>query len=257
MKNILKLKGIMAIAFIVIACSPKKSEKQQQIQTPPESGASAVQTQSQQTSDLSKVMYVNALEGLRFRSTPDINGERIGLLPHLAEITVISEGIDDITIDNIRGKWVLMQYRTRVDMAYGTSPLEGWVFNGYLMDWSEDEYQNQLKKIDFELHFKADNEQKIIGRWTPGSDWYRYIFSSDGTYSCSLLETSYSKSGTWQVKDNSLFLSQIEQGDYEPEVNDPPLIYVYKFAVIGNDTLLVRNVNEEHELTEIFFRLGQ
>ena len=70
----------------------------------------------------SNTMYVNASAGLRIRSTPDLNAERIGVLPHLTEVVVVQEQESAVTIDWIKGKWTLVRYG-------GT---EGWVFGGYL-----------------------------------------------------------------------------------------------------------------------------
>jgi hypothetical protein len=269
MKNIFKLVGIMVIALMVITCTPKKTENNvaheaviTELQTQFDSlNQSEAEIQPEQTSDLPKVMYVDALEGLRVRNSPNIDGDRIGLLPHLANVNVINEDIDYITIDSIKGKWVLIQFITPFNLAYGNKPLEGWVFNRYLMDWSEDDYQNHLNNINFELFFQTGNAQNIAGSWIPGfinsgsgNYWTRYSFESNGKYNRSTLETSFGASGTWQVKDNSLFLNQAEQGDYEPVVNEQPLSYVYKFAVIGNNTLLWRSVDQENKLTQIFYR---
>jgi hypothetical protein len=146
-----------------------------------ESGITTAQAQTP-SADTPKVRYVNSVEGLRVRNTPNINGERTGLLPHLAQVNVIAEDTDDVTIDNIKGKWVSIQFITPFNLAYGTNPLEGWVFNGYLTAWTEDDYQNQLNGIDFELLIQADNTQNIAGNWIPGFSnsgpgnyWTRYI----------------------------------------------------------------------------------
>ncbi|MDR0474025.1 MAG: hypothetical protein LBH43_10195 [Treponema sp.] len=56
-----------------------------------------------------KYMYVNATDGLRVRNSPNINGERIALLPHLTVVAIIREDSSFVTIDNIRGKWVFIQ----------------------------------------------------------------------------------------------------------------------------------------------------
>ena len=209
-----------------------------------------------------KEMYVNASEGLRVRSSPNINGDRIGLLPHLAVITVVGEYAEDVVIDDISGKWVLMQFITRHKQANGLKPLEGWVFSGYLIDWSQDEYQIFLDSINFSQYYQADSARKIARNsspnnqwsyWSPGNNWTVYGFGSDNKYYSGLIETSYRTSGTWQIKDNSLIFSQIEHGDSEPEINNPPLLISYKCVIIGNNTLLLRNENPENQITEIFF----
>ena len=213
--------------------------------------------------DYPKEMFVNSPDGLRIRNSPDINGERIGLLPHLAGITVISEDANDVTIDNIRGKWVLMRFTTLLNTAYGREGIEGWVFNGYLNDWSHDDYQKYLNEMNLNLYIKSDNAQKITGDsspdnnwtvWAPGNGWTVYYFGSDGKYSSGLLETSFGTNGIWQIKDNLLYLSEIESGDHEPQVHEHSLSYVYQFTVFGNSTLLLKSVNQEDKSTQIFFK---
>jgi hypothetical protein len=70
---------------------------------------------------LNKTMYVNSSEGLRVRNLPSIDGEKIGLLDFNTEIKIISEDNISVTIDGIEGKWVKI-----------ITPIEGWVFSGYL-----------------------------------------------------------------------------------------------------------------------------
>jgi hypothetical protein len=77
-----------------------------------------------------KTMYVNSPEGLRVRNLPSIDGERIGLLDFLAEVKIITEDNISVTIDGIEGKWVKI-----------ITPIEGWVFSGYLDD--------EIEEIDF------------------------------------------------------------------------------------------------------------
>jgi len=81
--------------------------------------AAMTETQAQ---EISAVMYVNATAGLRVRSSPDLDGERIASLSYMSEVRVTRQGENTVTIDGITGKWV---YVTAGDT-------EGWVFGGYL-----------------------------------------------------------------------------------------------------------------------------
>jgi len=67
-------------------------------------------------------MYVNSPEGLRVRNSPDINGERIGLLDDLTLVRVIKQDETTIDINGIKGKWTYIE----------TENIQGWVFSGYL-----------------------------------------------------------------------------------------------------------------------------
>ena len=67
-------------------------------------------------------MHVNAQAGLRVRNRPDLNGDRIGLLYHQSEVSVIMEDGNIVNIDGIYGNWVFVV----------SDNVEGWVFGGFL-----------------------------------------------------------------------------------------------------------------------------
>ena len=71
--------------------------------------------------DLDITMYVNATSGLRVRGSPGTGGEILGALEYLAEVNVVRENDNVVAIGGTSGRWV-----------YINSPVEGWVFNGYL-----------------------------------------------------------------------------------------------------------------------------
>ena len=68
------------------------------------------------------VKYVNASAGLRVRSSPDLNAQRIGVLDNLTEVRVMEEDGNSLNIDGIEGKWTLVE----------SGNILGWVFGGYL-----------------------------------------------------------------------------------------------------------------------------
>ena len=70
---------------------------------------------------LNRTMYVNATSGLRVKSTPGAEGEILGALEYLAEVNVIMEANNIVTIDGVEGRWV-----------YIDRPITGWIFDGYL-----------------------------------------------------------------------------------------------------------------------------
>jgi hypothetical protein len=73
---------------------------------------------------INKTMYINASGGLRVRSLPSIDGERIGLLNYSTEISITREVNKNLIINGIEGKWVYIK----------ADNIEGWVFSGYLSD---------------------------------------------------------------------------------------------------------------------------
>jgi hypothetical protein len=92
---------VLCISVLMIACNKKQTETTQE--------------------DLTKVMYVNASEGLWVRNSPDINGKKVGLLQNLTQVIITKENINTVNIGGVEGKWV-----------YITEPIEGWVFDGFL-----------------------------------------------------------------------------------------------------------------------------
>ncbi|MDR2972225.1 MAG: SH3 domain-containing protein [Bacteroidales bacterium] len=74
-------------------------------------------------------MYVNVIDGLYHRSSPQISSEKIGLLTFGEEITVFERSNID-TIDGITDYWYKTQPRVN-----GSSKNEwSWVFGGFLSD---------------------------------------------------------------------------------------------------------------------------
>jgi hypothetical protein len=70
------------------------------------------------------VMYVDSPEGLRVRNEPNIDGEKIFLLPHRGVVKVVEIDNNTVSIDGINGNWYLIKY----------NEINGWVFSGYLTD---------------------------------------------------------------------------------------------------------------------------
>jgi hypothetical protein len=123
-------------------------------------------------------MYVNSSEGLRVRNSPNLNGEKIGLLEFFTAVKIIREDNNSVNIDGINGKWV-----------YIKTPIEGWVFDGYLSE-----------VLPLEIPF-------ILGVWenVENSD-IQYYFLENNTY----IEywAPGSAGGTWQLEGNTLILSE-------------------------------------------------
>jgi hypothetical protein len=79
-----------------------------------------------------RLMYVNSPEGLRIRSNPNINSERIYLLPNKSPVEILERENEEINIDGIPGNWLLIKYNS----------IEGWVFSGYLINNINDNGEN-------------------------------------------------------------------------------------------------------------------
>lgn len=69
-----------------------------------------------------EILFVTAEGGLRLRSRPDLNSQRIITIPDKAEIRKLNEIGEVIVIADKAGKWVEIEY----------NKYKGWVFSGYL-----------------------------------------------------------------------------------------------------------------------------
>ena len=191
------------------------------------------------------LMYVNALEGLRVRTSPNINGQRIGLLRHLTEVTVIREDSAFITLDNIRGKWVFV--RTFYDDL--ENKVEGWVFNGYLMN--RNELDNYLSKIIVEQKSPQNNiVQKIIGSWIMNNNREVYEFRINRTYFWGKVPTSLGEDGKWYIEDGKLFLEGvISDLDWSEKTS-----HVYQLNFIGDSILLLTLSSQGSIIHKIYLK---
>jgi len=72
--------------------------------------------------EINRKMYVNALEGLRVRNSPGLDGDRIALLDFKTEVVAKIEDENSVIIDGIEGKWTFIEF----------NDIKGWVFGGYL-----------------------------------------------------------------------------------------------------------------------------
>ena len=84
--------------------------------------------------NLNKEMYVNTTAGLRVRNIPNIESERIGLLENFTKVNIIKEENEIVYINGIEGKWV-----------YINSPIEGWIFNGYLINTLNNNVESNIQ----------------------------------------------------------------------------------------------------------------
>ena len=189
-----------------------------------------------------KYMYINALEGLRVRSFPDINSERINSLPHLSIVRLIKEDENYIVIDDIRGKWVYVKadfYRNEV---------AGWVFDGYLMDG--DKYKEYLKNIDIIQKFQErnDDQKSIIGFWIQNNKCDYFRFYENRTFEWAIEAGDVGARGIWYLKDGNYYLEhKISEGNDGFAFIDKPV--VYQIIFFNNNVIMLKNKSQEdHEL---------
>jgi len=88
---------------------------------------------------------VNPDEGLRVRDIPDLQGNKIYLLPNKSLVEVIKTDDKSVNIDGINSNWKQIKYNN----------ITGWVFGGYLQkENSEDDIIQRLGEIHENLGCK-------------------------------------------------------------------------------------------------------
>lgn len=88
--------------------------------------------------NLNNLMF-SKVNGLRIRLEPSLESEVIGNLWKGEKVEIL-DNANELTIDGINGKWVLVPFRH----------LSGWVFSGYLQNYSEEEpNENEKDKSGF------------------------------------------------------------------------------------------------------------
>jgi hypothetical protein len=125
-RNILLLLAMFALAGCVEKEVAQEIEANKAIAEEAFVEIEAMQTQTQTsvTQELNITKYVAAAPGLRVRSAPNLEAERLGVLANESAVRVIRESGSFVTIDGVRGQWVFVR----------ADDLEGWVFDGYLSE---------------------------------------------------------------------------------------------------------------------------
>lgn len=150
-------------------------------------------------------MFVNAGDGLRIRKSPYLNGEKLGTIPFMQAVKIISIG-RKITIDEIDDNWIeilLPRYLWK-----GQEPEYGWVFGGYL----------SFEKPDFFLETESVSEIEAFLRakiWKSEEEQNRWVvcFEKDGRYKSGLLYSGTGELGRYKIIDKNVI-------DIETEILD-------------------------------------
>ena len=111
---------------------------------------------------------VQSSEGLRVRKTPDLAGEKVGLLKNeqIVRATQKTEKVD--SVDGISSHWYYINYRE----------LRGWVFGGYLKEFIVPEIDLQELNSVLYTDFKTNYGNLVPADFS--SDWAGfYIFALD------------------------------------------------------------------------------
>jgi hypothetical protein len=200
------------------------------------------QTKTNQEDLSKKTMYVNATDGLRVRNSPSSDGEILGLLEDLTKVTATKKDNNTVNIGGVDGKWV-----------YITEPIEGWVFDGFLVN-----YKPHIKKTSAKGTTKENTiEEKLIGNWI--CEGIFCTFYSGGRFKRGLLETSYSANGDWEIKDDKIIINITYRGEDNGEwylnEDDEEYYEEYKYSFV-DDTMILTPV-KGNTYNGIYVKFGE
>jgi len=186
-----------------------------------------------QTNEFPLNMYVTSEEGLNVRSSPSLNGTRIGIFIFGERITIQEKGLTS-TIDGVTDYW----YKT---VFYnGDSLVSGWVFGGYLSNepplYIIDKIVVSTEELPENVNFSSVND--YLGKWVllddegnfHRSDSFFIIYIENGIYKFLIKYYDNLQIG---------FITRTENPEYEyisikmnPYNNDRALIHV-PWSIVG------------------------
>jgi cell division protein YceG involved in septum cleavage len=70
----------------------------------------------------SNSFYIAAKSGLLLRKSPNLNSEKVTIIPFMEEVKVLEKKENVEIIDDVKAKWFKVKYRKS----------EAWLFSGYL-----------------------------------------------------------------------------------------------------------------------------
>jgi len=184
-----RITGIIIISLLLFSCKNKKTDNQEPVDYDITAEEKTIDPNVSYSENIYTfrytVMRVNSPEGLNVRNAPDINAEKINLLPNLTDVLIIDEDVM-VKIDGIDGKWVRILL-----------PIRGWVFSGYLAE---------------KQHENLPMEKILIGPWRiidQDEDYNEnslffmvYDFGEDGRFVFGQYATGFGFFGTWKIIDD-------------------------------------------------------
>jgi hypothetical protein len=197
------MKVVYALLLLLIFL-PGCSEKGDSATAGPDTGTHSVKANTAEAgapeTSVEEQKSVKATAGLRVRSSPGTDSRTTGVLDFLETVTVTKENDAVVNIDGLEGKWV-----------YITSPLEGWVFDGYLDSSFEDALMQAvpsgLAGIDeTNLYVKDSENNKFIGYIDPNSINHEYKIGDVCIYDKYICLNEFQQhDGNWYVDGLSIY----------------------------------------------------
>ena len=143
---------------------------------------------------LRNTMYVNSLEGLNVRNSPNLAGKKICGLVNAFPVKIIEIG-NEVEIDGIKDNWV--KILIPAFKWENQKPEYGWVFGGYL----------SKERIEYNLNSTIDIKNLLTSKiWKKENSSYLKWFTQDGEFVFQKLASGGGESGTFIVKDKNTII---------------------------------------------------
>lgn len=140
-----------------------------------------------------EIRFVAASDGLRMRSTPNLNGEKITTIGNGAKVKVLEEG-EIFEVDGLKSNWYKIEFAGK----------EGWAFGGYLTRPTMDVEAGSEKFMGL-WRGKFDCQGKHTNlRIHPDHTFTGWIMTGAAGAACSGEDIQ----GNWTIVDNTMCLTR-------------------------------------------------
>ena len=176
---------------------------------------------------LINTMYVNSLDGLKVRDTPNLSGKRICGLVNALPVKIIEIG-NETEIDGIKDNWVKI-----LIPAYewkNQNPEYGWVFGGYLSE----------EKIQYNLNSTEDIRNLLTSKiWKKEKSSFIKYFEHDGTFVFEKLAAGGGDAGQFILKDKNTLI--IKGKFYDEYGTSKEYTSTLKIQIINENKIKIDN----------------
>ncbi|MDR1388648.1 MAG: SH3 domain-containing protein [Treponema sp.] len=160
-----------------------------------------------------KIMYVTSEEGLRIRSGPSIDNERVGILLFGQRLVTYSRTNYTVTVDGITDYWYSIDYSN-----------EKWVFGRYISE-------------DF-----PEKAPVVLGLWDDiNNDRLYHNFSPDHSYAAGRKETDMGFWGRWYLNGTTITIHLTGAGN-EYVLDET---YTIQLVIIDKNNIILKLPNNE------------